>query len=118
MTAIYVDPSDPDDTSTASVSIVAAEFRVDRFYAAPSPFVEETRFGFVGTGLAETFAVKVYDLAGRLVWQAEAENVLAVPWDGRSESGRQLANGAYVYVVVATGSGSTFTDKGKLFVQR
>ena len=118
VTATYVDPSDPDDTSTASVSIVAAEFRVDRFYAGPSPFVEETRFGFVGTGLAETFAVKVYDLAGRLVWRAEAGNVLAVSWDGRSESGLQLANGAYVYVVVATGSGSTFTDKGKVFVQR
>jgi len=118
VTATYVDPSDPDDTSTASVSIVAVEFTVDRFYAGPSPFVEETRFGFVGTGLAETFAVKVYDLVGRLVWRAEAVNVLAVSWDGRSESGQQLANGAYVYVVVATGSGSSFTDKGKVFVQR
>jgi hypothetical protein len=118
VTATYVDPSDPDDTSMASVSIVAAEFRVDRFYAAPSPFADETRFGFVGTGLAETFAVTVYDLAGRLVWRAEAEDVLAVSWDGRNDGGQQLANGAYVYVVVATGSGSTFTDKGKLFVQR
>jgi len=118
LTAIYVDPSDADDTSTASVQIVAAEFRVDRFYAAPSPFADEARFGFAGSGIAETFAVTVYDLAGRLVWQAEAENVLAVAWDGRNEDGEQLANGAYVYVVVATGSGSTFTDKGKVFIQR
>jgi len=118
VTATYVDPSDPSDTSTASVSIVAAEFRVDRFYAAPTPFIDETRFGFAGSGIAETFAVTVYDLSGRLVWQTEAENVLAVVWDGRNSSGKQLANGAYVYVVVATGSGNTYSDKGKVFIQR
>ena len=60
----------------------------------------------------------VYDLSGRLAWETEAENVLAVSWDGRNADGKQLANGAYVYVVVATGSGSTFTDKGKVFIQR
>ena len=118
VTATYVDPSDPSDTSTASVPIVAAEFRVERFYASPSPFVDETRFAFAGTGIAETFAVRVYDLAGRLVWRAEEENVLSVGWDGRTETGQQLANGAYVYVVVATGSESTFTTKAKLFIQR
>ena len=118
VTATYVDPSDPSDTSTATVPIVAAEFRVERFYASPSPFVDEARFGFIGTGMAETFAVRVYDLAGRLVWRAEEENVLSVGWDGRTETGQQLANGAYVYIVVATGSESTFTSKAKLFIQR
>jgi hypothetical protein len=118
VTATYVDPSDPTDTSTASISIVATEFRVERFYTAPSPFVDETRFGFVGTGMADTFAVTIHDLAGRLVWCTEEEDVLSVGWDGRNEDGEQLANGAYVYVVVASGSESTFTTKGKVFIQR
>jgi len=118
VTATYVDPSDPGDTSTASVVIVAAEFTVERFYAGPSPFTAETRFGFVGTGLAETFEVAVYDLAGRLVWRAEEENVLAIAWDGRTAEGEHLANGAYVYVILATGTESTFGDKGKVFIQR
>ena len=118
VTAIYVDPSDPDDTSTASVPIVAAQFVVERFYAAPSPFINEVRFGFAGTGMADTFEVAVYDLAGRLVWRAEEQNVLSIAWDGRTEHGEQLANGAYIYVVAAAGSGSTFTDKGKVFIQR
>ena len=118
VTAIYVDPSDPNDTCTATVPIVATEFLVERFYAAPSPFVDEARFGFVGTGIAEAFAVTVYDLAGRLVWHAEEEHVLSVGWDGRNEDGEQLANGAYIYIVVASSSESTFTDKGKVFIQR
>jgi len=118
VTATYVDPSNPDDTSTATVSIVATEFHVERFYAAPSPFADEARFGFVGSGMAETFAVTVYDLVGRPVWHAEEENVLSVAWDGRNEGGEQLANGAYIYVVVATGSESAFTDKGKVFILR
>jgi hypothetical protein len=118
VTATYVDPSDPGDMSSATVPIVATVFRVDRFYASPSPFADETRFGFVGTGLAETFAVAVYDLAGRLVWHAEEENVLDVEWDGRNGKAERLANGAYIYVVVATGFESTFTAKGKVFIQR
>jgi hypothetical protein len=118
VTATYVDPSDPSDTSSATVPIVAAVFSVERFYASPTPFADETRFGFVGTGMAETFTVVVYDLAGRLVWRTEEENVLYAEWDGRNEGGERLANGAYVYVVVATGPESTFTAKGKLFIQR
>ncbi len=118
VTATYIDPSDPSDTSTASVPIVADVFQVDRFYAAPSPFDEETRFGFVGTGLADTMAVSVYDLAGRLVWQAEVEDTLSIAWSGRDDDGRQLANGAYLYVIGATGSGNAYADRGKLFIQR
>ena len=118
VTATYVDPSDPNDTCTASVSIVAAEFHVERFYAAPSPFSEQTRFGFIGTGLPESFAVAIYDLAGRCVWSAEERDVLSVLWEGRSAAGEPLANGAYLYVVTATGSESTFTEKGRVFIRR
>jgi len=118
VTATYVDPSNLSDTSSASVTIVAAEFSVDRFYAGPSPFGDETHFGFVGTGLAETFEVAVYDLAGRLVWHTADEDVLSIPWDGRNAGGEPLANGAYVYTIQATGSGGTFTEKGKVFIQR
>jgi len=118
ITATYVDPTDPSDISTASVPIVASVFRVERFFAGPSPFADETQFGFVGSGMAETFRVTVSDLTGRRVWQAEAENVLFVPWDGRNAKGQALANGAYLYTVAATGSGKTFTAKGKVFIHR
>ena len=116
--ATYTDPSDPKDTTSASVLIVAGEFAVDRFYATPTPFADEVTFGFAGTGLAEQFAVEVYDLRGRRVWATAAENVLSVVWDGRSNDGELLANGAYIYIVVAAGGDDVFTAKETLFILR
>jgi hypothetical protein len=118
VTATYTDPSDPSDTSSATVQIVAGTLDVDRFYAAPSPFDDEATFAYVGDGLAETFAVFVYNLSGRLVWSALEENVLGVVWDGVGDRGDPVANGAYIYVVTATGNGRTFQGKGTLFVNR
>ncbi len=118
LTAIYTDPSDPSDTSSATVQIVADVLNVERFYSAPNPFDDVVRFSFVGEGLPEMFTVSVYDLTGRRLWSGEGENVLGLTWDGRNERGDLVANGAYLYVVVASGSGETFRGKGTLFVRR
>ena len=118
VTATYVDPSDPDDISSASVTIVASELVVERFYASPSPFSGSTAFAYVGEGLAETFTVAVYDLSGRLVWEAEEHNVLDLAWDGRDTDGELLANGVYIYVVMASNRDAHFTDKGQVFILR
>jgi len=118
VTATYVDPSDPNDTSSASVPIVGMELSVERFYAAPTPFADEVTFGFAGTGLAETFTVAVYDLNSRLVWKHEEHNVLSVTWDGRNQRGELMANGPYVYVVIAADEEDQFTAKQTLFILR
>ena len=118
ITATYMDPTDPNDSSTGTVLIVAGIFAVERFYATPTPFADEVAFGFAGTGLAEQFSVEVYDLRGRRVWSAEAENVLSVAWDGRNDDGELLANGAYIYVVMAAGGDDVFTAKETLFILR
>jgi len=118
ITATYTDPADPNDTSSDTVAIVSTTFEVDRFFAAPSPFVDVASFGFAGQGIAETFQVTVYDMAGRRVWSAEAANVLSIEWDGRNEDGDLLANGPYAYMVYATGSGNEFEGQGLVFIRR
>jgi hypothetical protein len=118
ITATYVDPTDAEDTSSASISVVAGEFFVEEFYTAPNPFTDEVRFAYAGEGLAERFTVFVYDLAGHLVWSTEATAVLSVEWDGRSQDGDPVANGAYIYVVAASGGDKSFTDEGILFANR
>ncbi|MFC2078774.1 gliding motility-associated C-terminal domain-containing protein [Candidatus Bipolaricaulota bacterium] len=118
ITATYIDPSDSKDISFDTITIVASELTVDRFYATPTPFSDVVTFAYVGTGLAESFSVAVYDLAGQLVWSAEEHHVLDVDWDGRNKDGRSMANGAYIYVVLASNRDNVFTDKGQLFILR
>ena len=118
ITATYIDPSDPKDTSFDTITIVDSELTVDRFYAGPSPFSDVVTFAYIGAGLAENFIVAVYDLAGRLIWATEEHNVLDIVWDGRNENGRLMANGAYIYVVFASNGDRVFSDTGQLFILR
>ncbi len=118
LTASYVDPTDPTDTSSATVRIVAGELRVDRFYAGPNPAPGDVTFSFAGEGMADLFTVRVYDLQAHLVWSGQASDALSVLWDSRSDRGVFVANGAYVYLVSATSATGSFSGKGLVFVQR
>jgi hypothetical protein len=112
-TATYTDPSDPTDTSSDTIDIVASELSVEDFYAGPNPFSTTVDFAYNGTGVATEFSVTVYDLSGKKVWEASEENVDHITWDGAG-----LANGGYIYVVMATDGENTFTDKGTVFINR
>ncbi len=124
ITATYVDPTDPTDTSSATVVIVSGELEVTSFYAGPNPFNDEVAFAYDGSGIATTFSVEIYDLAGHPVWAKTEANVSEVIWTGVNEDGNALANGAYIYVLAATDGTNTFdpsnTDsaKGIVFVNR
>ncbi|MCD6136316.1 T9SS type A sorting domain-containing protein, partial [Candidatus Bipolaricaulota bacterium] len=112
-TATYTDPTDPTDTSSDEIDIIASELSVDNFYAGPNPFDTEVTFGYNGTGIATTFSVTVYDLSGHQVWTDEQANVDHITWDGSG-----LANGGYIYVVMATDGENTFTGKGTVFINK
>ena len=118
LTATYVDPSDPSDSSSDTVTIVETELHVDRFYASPTPFDDVVTFGYAGTGMAESLLVSVFDIAGNLIWTGEEANVLSIDWDGRNEDGDLMANGAYIYVIAAAGGENRFNGKDTLFILR
>jgi len=44
--------------------------------------------------------------------------VTEIVWDGTDATGASLANGCYIYVIYATDGTNSFTDKGKVFVNR
>jgi len=113
ITAEYTDPTDLTDTSAATITVIASVLIVDSFYAGPNPFETEVTFGFNGTGVASTMTVAVYDLAGGLLWETTQTDVSEITWDGAG-----LANGAYIYVITATDGTNTFSDTGKVFINR
>jgi len=118
ITATYTDPSNPTDTSSDTIQIIASELDVVRFYAAPSPFDTECSFGFEGTGVATTISVTVYNMAGKVVWSETLANATEIVWDGTDESGAMLANGGYLYVISATDGTNPFDDQGMVFIRR
>jgi len=118
LTATYVDPADPTDTSSDTITVIASELDIASFYAGPSPFDDEVTFGFIGTGVATTMEVVIYDASGHVVWAEELANVTEIVWDGTDEAGNLLANGAYIYVITATDGTNTFTGKDLVFVNR
>jgi hypothetical protein len=113
LTAVYKDATDPTDTSSDTITVVASKLEITRFYAGPSPASGPVTFGFEGTGVASVMSVAVYDLAGHLVWANDLANVAKIVWDCGS-----IANGAYIYLVEATDGTDTFSGKGTLFVNR
>jgi hypothetical protein len=118
ITATYTDPTDPTDTSSDTITIIAGELVVESFYAGPNPFADEVTFGYQGSGIASVMSVEVYDLAGHRVWADEQANVSEIVWDGTNDAGMQLANGGYIYLVTATDGTNTFNGKGVVFVNR
>ena len=62
ITATYTDPTDPTDVSSDSVPVIANELAVERFYGTPNPFEAHCTFGYVGTRIASTMSVSIYDI--------------------------------------------------------
>jgi len=120
ITTTYTDPTDPTDSSSDTISIISSELDVTGFIAKPNPFDDEVVFAFAedSSGIATQFTVSVYDLAGHLLASLSAENATEVKWDGTDEAGTDLANGAYIFVAVATDGEDTFPGKGKVFIKR
>jgi len=118
ITAEYTDPTDQTDTSADTITVIASVLAVDSFYAGPNPFETEVTFGFNGTGVASTMSVAIYSLAGDLLWETTQTDVSEITWDGAAGGGKPLANGCYIYVITTTDGTNTFTDKGKVFVDR
>jgi hypothetical protein len=117
ITATYKDPTDPTDTSSKTISIIASKLDVTSFYAGPNPSAGDVTFAYKGSGIATVMSVTVYDLAGHVVWASELANVTKIVWNGKDD-GAFVANGAYIYLVTATDGTDTFEGKGTLFINR
>jgi hypothetical protein len=111
--ATYTDPTDLTDTSADTITVIASVLAIDSFYAGPNPFETEVTFGFNGTGIASTMSVTIYNLAGGVVYETTLTDVSEITWGGTG-----LANGAYIYVITATDGTNTFSDTGKVFINR
>ncbi len=94
-------------------------------FNVPNPFARATTFTFQRTSNDPIdIEIKVYTVAGRLIQTLEASSIVdrfvQIPWDGRDRDGSELANGVYLYRVIAKSLDRTSTSEviGKLAVLR
>ncbi|HFE54002.1 MAG TPA: T9SS type A sorting domain-containing protein [Bacteroidetes bacterium] len=101
--------------------VTAGELAIRDVLNYPNPFSMETQFTFMLTRDA-TVNVQVFTLAGRKVYEtgpiACARGYTALPWDGLDAEGDELANGVYLYRIVAKTEKAKAETIGKLVIAR
>jgi hypothetical protein len=110
-----------DSTSSISLFSVFNEFDITRVFNYPNPFTNDTHFTFElrGSELPDRVNIKVYTIAGRLIWDYEVPASDMDPgfnkiyWSGRDQDGDEVANGVYLYKVIAK-----FKDETKSVTQK
>ena len=88
----------------------------------PNPFSDKTNFWYRTSGEIERVEVKIYTMAGRLIRTigsiSDSQGFLV--WDRRDQDGDLVANGVYIYKIVAfgdiEGSGKKAEAYGKVLV--
>lgn len=99
---------------------------ISEIYNYPNPFSSTTTFTFQKNTINSPVDVdiKVYTIAGRLIRNLNAKNVMEnfvkVDWDGHDEDGNQIANGTYLYKLNVKSTDGAFSKSvlGKLAVIR
>jgi hypothetical protein len=87
----------------------------------PNPFANETEFCFDLTRQA-LIRIKIFTVAGRLIQTLEPGLVdigyNRINWDGLDSAGDRLANGVYLYQIMAESDGETNSVSSKIIVMR
>jgi hypothetical protein len=95
-----------------------SELLLSKVYPFPNPFSEGTHFTMFVSDIPANITITVYSLMGEKVVELEhtaIESFTTIEWDGKSESGNKIANGAYFYHVKAEKDGkNVFEDIFKL----
>jgi hypothetical protein len=92
----------------------AGEFRVSEFLNHPNPFAAETRFYFAATRAYQDATIRLFTLAGRLIWESRAAIDGEVRWDGIDADGDRVGNGIYLAQIEMSGQisqGGRLVDK-------
>jgi hypothetical protein len=110
-----------DTTSSRTTFNVFNETDITDVFNYPNPFTNETNFTFSlrGTKLPEEVKIKVYTITGRLIRDINLPvtdltiGFNKIYWNGRDQDGDEIANGVYLYKVIAK-----FPDKTKAVTQK
>jgi hypothetical protein len=101
---------------------VDAEFHLREVMNYPNPFRDETDFTYYLTQPADEVTIKIFTISGRLIALLENAPTAAgfnrAHWDGRDADGDVLANGVYLYKLIAKSGERKLEEIQKCVVTR
>ncbi len=105
--------------------ITGVGLKITNVYNFPNPFSTTTAFTFQHNQILPVDAeVKIFTVAGRLIRSLKTVGAttqfVRIPWDGRDKDGDILANGVYLYKLIARTEDGRFSTEalGKLSVAK
>jgi hypothetical protein len=117
-------------TATATFDVESNEqLSLKDVFNYPNPFSTSTSFTFQrssagGAGTPIDVTIKIFTLSGRLIKTIHSygitDNYVKIDWDGLDDDGNMLANGVYLYKVIARTVDGAYSSEalGKLAVIR
>ena len=119
---VYNNPT----TSQVDFSVAAStSLALENVYNIPDPVRSTTTFTFQHNQLTPiNVEIKIYTVAGRLIQTLSSSNYpdrfVQIPWDCRDHDGSRIANGTYLYKVVAKTVDGKFASEalGKMAIVR
>jgi hypothetical protein len=104
------------NTSSWEAALFVVGDSIPGLLVYPNPYKLGTTGGVKFDGLTEDIKVRIYDIAGDLVWVGQnASGSASLTWGIVNSSGRQLAPGVYLYVVTTNSGGK---QSGKIAIIR
>ena len=100
-----------DEAYEISFEVINAS-SISNFYNYPNPFSTKTHFVFTLTGsiIPDEITIQILNLSGKIVKQISSSEIGNIKignnltdyfWDGKDDFGDQLANGIYLYKIIA-----------------
>jgi hypothetical protein len=101
---------------------VSSDFLLSNVMNYPNPFEDHTDFTYVLTQDADEVRLKIFTVAGRLIYDLDflpnRVGFNQFRWDGRDRAGDVLANGVYLYKLIARKGDQQMEVVEKLVVMR
>ncbi len=105
--------------------LVGTGLQLSNVFNFPNPVRTATSFTFQHNQVVPVDAeVKIFTVAGRMIRSLKVNDVLSqfvqIPWDGRDREGDVIANGVYLYKIIASTQDKRFSAEalGKLTVEK
>jgi len=113
--------NNPSEKEILLYSASEDKIRIYNAFNFPNPFSNQTKFTFELSSNAQVL-ISIYTVGGKKIKRIDNKSYQQgfhqVDWNGRNQFGSLLANGVYIYKIIAKNSTSSTSHIGKIAINR